>query len=49
MDMTTDRWWERFWKYKCKSNNEHDWFMVWADSKLSKDKSIFTKMYHTQS
>lgn len=43
--MTENRWWEKFWKYKTSSNNQHDWFMVWADIKLSgKNKSVF----HTQ-
>lgn len=32
-----NRWWERFWKYKPMRNNQHDWFMVWADIKLSKE------------
>lgn len=38
------RWWERFWKYKVKDNNQHDWFMVWADLKLSKQNSIWNKI-----
>lgn len=43
--MNNDRWWERFWKYKPKNNNQHDWFGLWADIKLSGNrKSVF----HTQ-
>lgn len=43
-----DRWWERFWKYKTKSNNQHDWYMNWADIKLSGNtKSVFHIMNKT--
>jgi hypothetical protein len=42
MNIEKDRSWERFWKYKPKANNQHDWFMVWADIKLlGKSNAIF--------
>lgn len=43
-EIPQDRWWERFYHLKTRDNNQHDWFMVWADIKLSKNKALlFTK------
>jgi hypothetical protein len=39
-EIPQDRWWERFWRFKPRYNNQHDLFMIWADIKLSKNKSV---------